>query len=403
MKQYNIILIALVCALFACSEMNDLHQKYLDEGEEIYPARIDTVLTFPGDHRIMLKNVIKVDPNITSCKIYWDNKSDSIELPVERTSGIDTISTMLTDLIEGSYVFDVYTFDAEGNRSVKLERSAKVYGDKYKRSLTNRRVSGISSTVPGIAVIEWKESESGEVNTTLKYQSVNGSEVEVIVNPDETETVLDDFQYGGEITYHSTYKPLENAIDVFDAADGKLQLPADFLVDKAGFEFASLPTDHIGGCWGGSIDKLWNNSTAGGDYYHSGCYENGTDGIPHHLTINLGASVGLTRVKLNPRTDCCQGRNPKHIQIWGIDDITDAETTLLSTDANWEEESVSKGWVKLLDVETPSHWNGSSDAIVLDIPDNVSVKYIRYRCLSTWNDQPYSALSEMTFWADRLD
>src|SRR5690606_39691934 len=40
----------------------------------------------------------------------------------------------------GVYTFEVYTFDAEGNSSIKTEVIGEVFGDTYQHSLYNREV-----------------------------------------------------------------------------------------------------------------------------------------------------------------------------------------------------------------------------------------------------------------------
>lgn len=92
------------------------------------------------------------------------------------------------------------------------------------------------------------------------------------------------------------------------------------------------------------------------------------------------------------------GKESKTISDLGISDITDAETVLESNDPNWEQEMTDKGWIKLLDHETAGSWNGSAEGYTTDIPNNDSVRYIRYRILENWNGEPYAALSEITFW-----
>ena len=53
-NNYNYLWIVLISFLVSCSDMNDLHQPYLDQGEHIYAAKVDAVVVRPGNERIQL-------------------------------------------------------------------------------------------------------------------------------------------------------------------------------------------------------------------------------------------------------------------------------------------------------------------------------------------------------------
>lgn len=46
-NNYNYLWIVLISFLVSCSDMNDLHQPYLDQGEHIYAAKVDAVVVRP--------------------------------------------------------------------------------------------------------------------------------------------------------------------------------------------------------------------------------------------------------------------------------------------------------------------------------------------------------------------
>ena len=53
-NNYNYLWIVLISFLVSCSDMNDLHQPYLEQGEHIYAAKVDAVVVRPGNERIQL-------------------------------------------------------------------------------------------------------------------------------------------------------------------------------------------------------------------------------------------------------------------------------------------------------------------------------------------------------------
>ena len=58
-NNYNYLWIVLISFLVSCSDMNDLHQPYLDQGEHIYAAKVDAVVVRPGNERIQLDRSIQ--------------------------------------------------------------------------------------------------------------------------------------------------------------------------------------------------------------------------------------------------------------------------------------------------------------------------------------------------------
>jgi hypothetical protein len=117
--------------------------------------------------------------------------------------------------------------------------------------------------------------------------------------------------------------------------------------------------------------------------------------MPHTITFDLGAVyTNLGRVEETGR-DCCN--NPDDFEIWGIENISGAETTLLSNDAGWPAEAVAKGWTMLKEV---IRTDDGKNAMKVDLNGNLpSVRYIRLRIKHvTTGDANYSNMSEMTFW-----
>ncbi len=166
------------------------------------------------------------------------------------------------------------------------------------------------------------------------------------------------------------------------------------LLESDEIKVVALPTDEPGSAWGGSIEKLLNKTVANGDYYHTanGSYE----AFPHHFTLDLGETYDLSKLRMHPRQGCCQERNPSRVQIWGINDIEGAETTLLSNDAGWEEEAKTKGWSLLVDEAIDPSWKSKKTPYDIYIPKEAAdSRYIRLRILSNFDENPDTVLSEI--------
>ncbi len=198
----------------SCSDMNDNYEVFLKDGETIYPGKADSLKTFSGNHRIMLQWLLVSDPTVSRAKIYWNTKQDSLELPIQRTLGVDTVRVIVPNLDERTYTFTIYTFDNKGNKSVSSEVSGVAYGDVYISSLLRRAYTKVAVT-SGKLVITWKAAQKQSVGDELVYTVNTGTEKTILVPVTETTTTLADYQTGTSFKYRSLYLPEETAIDTF--------------------------------------------------------------------------------------------------------------------------------------------------------------------------------------------
>lgn len=145
--------ILLLLLLSACSKMDDTYKQFIAQGEIPYAGAVDSVKVFPGKNRLQLSWLL-TDPQVTKAKIYWNNQSDSLDMVIKRVNEVDTVNVILSPMPEGAYSFDIYTFDDEGNKSIKVSTTGQVYGDRYTSSLLPRPVkSAIYSD--GAVSITW--------------------------------------------------------------------------------------------------------------------------------------------------------------------------------------------------------------------------------------------------------
>ena len=393
MKNLYVYVILGLGLVFSCSKMEDNFKDYLGREDKVYAGKVDSVSLRTGYNRIQFDISTSVR-NIETVRVFWNDFADSLDVSISSEPGITT--KILDGIAEKDYNFNFVSIDTHGNKSLPFSVPGKIYGEKYIAVRSIRPIKEIQLMDTENLIVVWNGIVDDGVYCDLTYTDINDQEVSLRVPMSDTETEINDINAKLGFSYTTVYLPEEDAIDEFFSESVLVQPEIAFELSKETWSLVSLPTDVKGDCWGGSISGLWNGKT--NDYYHSGCYGTVEDLIPHHFTFDLGVDANLVKVRLDPRTGCCQGRNPKRFQIWGISDLTDAETTLDSNDPNWEQEMIDKGWVQLLDHETAPSWNGSAEGYITNLTDNTSVRYIRYRILDNWNGEPYSALSELTFW-----
>lgn len=122
--KYIVLAASAVIAAGACSDMNSLHEPYLERGETVYAAKADSVKAYIGVNKQVIEVFI---PNQRAVKgvISWNlgENSREFEIPEPRPK---SVRVEIDDLSEGSYTYEIRMFDAFGNQSVPLEVTSNV-------------------------------------------------------------------------------------------------------------------------------------------------------------------------------------------------------------------------------------------------------------------------------------
>lgn len=212
---YCLLLLLAGGVIVACKKGTDFHQDFLEGGEIIYTGKVDSVKVFAGRNRIQLSWLLLSDPRITRCKLQWNEGANSLDIPVQRTAGVDTVRILLPDLEERTYTFEMSTYDDAGHSSVKVAAIGTVYGEKYAKTLFNRPVKSHSFIVNDTARVTWSGANTQNIRVEVSYTGKSGAQHTVNVNRTDAECKLPDFLKGNAITYRTVYLPEPNAIDTF--------------------------------------------------------------------------------------------------------------------------------------------------------------------------------------------
>lgn len=383
----------------SCSDITEMQKDFLDRGETIYVGRIDSVKFRGGLNRIQMEGLLGYARSATRCVITWNDQT--LEYTIDEIRQGDTAKILISDLEEGTYRFYVQTFDNEGNQSLKDEYYGYVYGEEYKLTQSPKFISEMKPD-PSKMLLIWNTSENA-ILVKLTYENQEGEMISQILPGNIKETEITDWAQGGKIECITYTLPEENALDTIALEPHIQYFPTDveYEVSKSTFKAAHLPTDIMGNSYGGKIEGMWDGVLGSGEpnRYHSGDKE----GVPHHLTFDMGVYADLTRFRINGRQGY-HNWNPKHFQLWGIDSLEGAETTLLSTDPGWENEAKSKGWKLLIDAVNN---DPEDNSFSFESGKAKNVRYIRYRVLEVFGPPStgtgaYGCVQELTFWADQL-
>lgn len=403
MKQIKLkILIGLgtlltICLLTpSCSDINNMHQKWLDEGETIYVGKLDSLKGNGGFYRVQIYGETRYARSAEKCIVRWEGNEKEFLMSDIASDGIAKI--LLEDLEEGNHRFFITTYDKEGNRSIVEECFAQVYGEEYQATETPKLVSIMTPDVEKIT-LTWSHVEKAK-KVKLSYENRAGEMVDLELPGNVSTTEIQDWKKGGKIESITYVLPEEGAIDVIELDKLTQNFPehVEYEVPKGTFKACILPTDISGRDYqGGGVEALFDGVAGAAlpNRYHSG----DNDGVPHHLTFDMGLIADLSKVRIEGTTDNSNW-NPLRFQLWGRETMDpSAHTTLPSNDPGWENEALEKGWTLIIDA-TNSDRMYNEHSITKDEP--LKVRYVRYRLIRNVHptSNAYGCCAELTFWAN---
>lgn len=285
--------IALLIAMSSCTRMDD-YRKFIEGGEISYTGKIDSVTIFSGDERVFIQGLFIADPKVAGCIIFWNSKQDSVVIPIERTTGVDTLRQIIP-LAENLYNFELYTYDALGNRSIVVNATGRSYGKSYKASLNNRLITSATMVEDKVKIVFRNiDKTSGAFATDVTYTDNSDTEQIVRVNVDDTQATLENYKEGTYFSATTLYLPDVNCIDTFYAV-AETYFPL-IKLEKNTWTATADTHDASGGFLPGlaiddDLDTYWHTSqTYGGSAY------------PHWLAVDMGEEVVAVAVGLTART-----------------------------------------------------------------------------------------------------
>ncbi|KQN36264.1 hypothetical protein ASE92_09080 [Pedobacter sp. Leaf41] len=396
--QLPAFLFLLTIVVSSCTKDDLAFKEYLKNGETVYPGKVSKIVAKAGNLRTGLWFNPSPDPSVTKYVIKWNNNVDSIAVNSSSHNPLDTIKVIIPGLSEYTYTFTVFSYDAQGRKSIPIEApNVRVYGPLYQSGLLNRPFNATEPYVVnanGSVQLNFNTPDTINVGTTIRYTNTANVQVDKVLSATEMSTVLNDYKSGTDILYRSSYIPSKGSLDVFNASEFST-FPKIFTLvqcDKSLFKEIRLPNDVNTYESGTSISKLWDGSNGPQSYpniFHSdGSY------IAHVLTFDMGKTYTNLAQMEEVGRDCCN--NPDRFEVWGINDLTNASTTLRADNSGWKAEAIAKGWILLKDV---TRADDGKNAMKFDLIANPPpVRYIRIRVLHTVTGSGYSNMSELTFW-----
>jgi len=375
--------------------MDSIHEEYLN-GEIIYAGKLDTLKIRPGYYRAQLEGYTQFLG--TSNQIIIEFDDEMLSFPIEENLS-DIYSVIIEELDEGSYEFDVYTQDPNGNLSISQTVSGNVIGDEFILDQNPREVLDYSFEPEGNYVNFYGNAESEFViYTLLDYENEEDEIVRDTLFFEDNRVKLINLKPLGSMQTTSVIQSGLNGIDSIALEPQEYTLP-DLPYTELNKDFIRLvhmPSDNPGTFNGANPDQYLfdgDGSFNGVDLYS---FHSGPSSMPHHFTVDLGVKTDLRKVKLNMLDPSINSSNNiTEVQIWGRDNLNFAETS--SSD---EIEFINASWQLLYEGNVDGLNEQTSSFI---IPQASSLmRYIRVRVTeSVGNDS--AQFTELSFYGENTE
>ena len=286
---YLLLITVLIFALVSCGDMDETYRHFWEDGEKVYPAPADSLKIYSGKNRVAMSWVVFGDPNIKKAKVYWNNNTDSLEIPFQSTGKYDSLYLVIDDLAEGTYSFDVFTFNSNGDKSVLRSVVGTVFGDSYGSSLLPRYLQSAFHDNNILTVTWGSPADETSIGSELYYKNSAGTLVKTIADNVSETTHVENFvaELNPTITYRTIYVP-PMSIDTFYSAMQTVQVKgAPVYLSKSGWVASASSFDSRPGASyrppqntiDDKISSIWVNQVSPQMPY------------PHTLTIDMGTIV----------------------------------------------------------------------------------------------------------------
>lgn len=207
----------------SCSKMNDLHDKYLREGETIYLAKMDSLALHSGRHRILVEYWIS-DPKAKKCKVEWDLGEKSAIFDVEKTAGKENPGSFyIENLDETTISFDFTLLTAAMEYpSLKTSAAVTVYGDRYVSTLMGPTIKSIGCA-DNIITLSLASHYENVVGYVFNYPSATGGSATKRTDISTLKILLENAAEHGTVEYAAVYMPSEDSIDEYTTSFAQVE------------------------------------------------------------------------------------------------------------------------------------------------------------------------------------
>jgi len=371
-----------------CSDINSLHDKYLQRGETIYVAPPDSVKIFSGREKVKI-TYRNYDPTVGKLTVYWDFRQGSASFDVPADNLGEEEELTILNLQEKHYTFELVATDPSGQyHSIPLNISGQVYGPRYEASLVNRKVG--NATIFPLAnykmSIAWASAVGTMAGVELLYR--NSSDTETVMKVTNDDMLINITDSKDDAIMYRTFHLPENCIDTFymEYAPINFAVIDDVRLNRLlcrRWNPPGIPYSAFGSGW--EIERLWDGILGNVDPGFLSPGGTNVSVTPWNFTFDMGQLARIRRIKLYPRVTLAQEyvqSHPKKIELWAspTDDVNaDLATWIFLGEFN----SIKPSGPGPVTAEDTAYARGGEEYFTTD-NITAAVRYLRFRIMETW-------------------
>lgn len=368
---YILLAIFIVVNMFSCKDQDSIYKEFVQLNGHKYPQKADSLKVFSGYNRLKLTWLKAMDPSVVRAKVYWNNYTDS--LSVDLTEAPDIVEISIPDLVEGTYTFNVQTFDEDGNASIVSEATGTSYGDNYFITLTERAVEEATRDGNYTGTINWGALSTDLVYTEVRYKNNSGSYSIVKVPSTEKTLKCPDAKPGELFEYRSHFLPV-NGIDTVSLDWTTYSKPFLYQFPRDTWTASARNGNHDWGDGGGGFPYLvFDGNTLTGWHSRVGA------GFPQVFVVDMKESQVPTALKIIPSSNT-GWRYIVDVEVY----VSDKELPADAPDASWGTPAVTTTY-------------DGSDEFMIELPAVTKGRYIALVFPNSKAGSPY--ISFMEFYA----
>lgn len=315
---YKFLLVTIIFAgIYSCKDMMDFHQKYLKNGEIVYLTKMDSVISYAGKNRVQISGYLTNAYNVNKVKVYWNNRADSMIYDYTKTKDMDSLNLIVPNLKEGSYIFDIYTLNSVGNRSIKVSIAGTAYGDFYRSNLAPRTNNGFDFDGKQLTTL-WLTADGLERGTQIRYTTESSEIKTIYLSPDSSQIALPDRKLDTPISFQSVYVPEPAAIDTFQTAWTTIPVTGEYKISKTNWKITGFSSQEPketppNGLATAAIDNNLNT------FWHTQ-WSGGSPGYPHWFSVDMGSNITIASIEVFRRKGNGSGQT-KHQFLYSSNGI----------------------------------------------------------------------------------
>jgi hypothetical protein len=330
-----------------------------------FAPQVSGATVHAGNRRVEVEVSVD-DEKINKVLVYGNNYQHFADIEVNYQTGAHSV--IIEGLEEGNHTFQLFSTDADGNKSVAVEVQGEAFGANRISELTNRSITSVT-LVGTIATVNWGSShEENDVGCTLAYIGTDDQTKTVIAGPNDATTTLSGFKSG--LRYFTQFVlGSGNVVETIDV-DEALQTvfkeapKTGWSAEASSFHdaprVASAAID-------GNPSQPWHSAASG-------------QSMPQWLLIDFGADNALQIDGI-----VYQGR---------IDDMGDGSWPKVVI---WQSSNDKSTWTNILSVsELKYPASNQSNPLWLPCTTTTTARYLKCTISETWpNSRSYTYIGEM--------